>query len=80
MAIRSTGASSIRTGSLPSACTASVWKTTPASRQRAPISSTGWMVPTSLFTHITETTHGSSRRTTSSASISTLPSRSTGSV
>ena len=45
-------------GSLPNAWTASVWKATPASRQRPAISATGCTTPTSLFTHITDTTAG----------------------
>ena len=43
------------TGTWPSACTASVWKGTPALRHAAAMSRTGWTVPTSLFAHMTET-------------------------
>ena len=43
-----------------------------------PISSTGCIVPTSLFTHMTDTTAGCGREGRSSAARSTTPRRSTG--
>ncbi len=49
-------------GTLPNAWTASVWNVTPAAAQRAAISATGCTTPTSLFTHITDTTAGRSRQ------------------
>ncbi len=64
----------------PTACTASVWKATPRSRQRRAISATGWIAPTSLFAHITDTTLAGSSRASSSASRATRPSASTATV
>ncbi len=74
------GRSVRQTGSLPNAWTASVWNGTPAARHRAAISATGWITPTSLFTHITDTTAGRSASAPSSASRSTRPVGSTGST
>ena len=48
-------------GILPTHCVASVWKITPRSWQRAPISGTSLMVPISLFAHMIETRIVSSR-------------------
>ena len=48
-------------GRWPTACTASVWKRTPALRHTAPISSMGWMVPISLLAYITVTRRVSGR-------------------
>ena len=45
----STSNSLTSSGSLPAVCTASVWKSTPASRVILPISAMGSMVPTSLL-------------------------------
>ena len=42
-------------GTLPTAWTASVWNQTPRSRQIAPISGIGWMVPISLLAYMIET-------------------------
>ncbi len=42
-------------GTFPTACTASVWNTTPCSWQSFVISPIGWIVPTSLFPNIIET-------------------------
>ncbi|MNE22522.1 hypothetical protein D3C80_1157380 [compost metagenome] len=47
-------------GTLPTACTASVWNITPNSSAMRAISSTGNSVPVSLLAHITETTATSS--------------------
>ncbi len=66
------------TGTWPKACTASVWNIAPAAWQRRPISSTGCRVPTSLLTHITDTTAGPAARAASSASSRTTPLPSTG--
>ncbi len=43
------------TGTLPTACTASVWKRTPFSWQILPISAIGWMTPISLLANMIET-------------------------
>ena len=56
-------AASTDTGTLPRAWTASVWNSAPAARQRSPIAATGCTVPTSLFTHMTETSAGCVART-----------------
>ncbi len=45
MDMRSTFISSTLTGTLPTACAASVWKNTLRARHIAPISSIGWMTP-----------------------------------
>ena len=42
-------------GTLPTACTASLWNMTPASSAICAICSTGNSVPVSLLAHITET-------------------------
>ena len=65
------------TGSQGTACTASVCRTAVGarSRRRSPIVSSGWMVPTSLFTSITDTTTVRSSSASASASRSTIPSR-----
>src|SRR5690606_6245343 len=76
----STGTRSTRTGTFPSAWTASEWKTTPASRQRAARASTGCRVPTSLFPHITDTTAGRAASASSSDSGWTRPAPSTPSI
>src|SRR2546422_2072241 len=60
-------------GTLPTACTASEWKQTPAARQRSASRAIGWTVPTSLFTHITLTSATPRASASSSASSSTTP-------
>ena len=52
---RSIPSSRTSSGTLPTACVASVWKTIPRVRQSRPISATGLIVPTSLLAAITET-------------------------
>ena len=68
------------TGSLPNAWTASEWKQTPASRHRSASRATGWMTPTSLFTHITlaTATPRVSASTSAPPSDSTTPDALTG--
>ena len=63
-------------GTLPTACTASVWNRTPAACASSAISSTGNRVPVSLLAHITETmaTRSDSSRVYSSRSSRPLPS------
>ena len=43
---------STSTGSLPTPCTASLWKSTPRSRVILPISASGWIVPISLLANM----------------------------
>ena len=66
------------TGTLPNACTASAWKHTRAARHRSASAATGWIVPTSLFTHITLTTATPRASAASSAASSTTPDALTG--
>ena len=75
---RSAFTASTSKGIRPSDCTASVWKRTPLSRVIRPISSSGWIVPTSLLACITETSTVSGRMAARTASGSTSPSRLTG--
>ena len=67
-------------GSLPASCAASVWKSAPASAQRAPISRIGCNAPISLLAPITETRAVSGRIDCASRSRSTTPSACTGMV
>ena len=53
--IRSMLSSSTWIGTLPTACVASVWNSTPRSRAILPISRMGWMTPISLLAYITLT-------------------------
>ena len=57
----------------PAACTASVWKMTPFSRQTAPISAMGWIVPISLLAYMTVTRQVSSRIAPRTCSGVTMP-------
>ncbi len=59
---------------LPTACTASVWNSTPRSRQMAPISGIGWMVPISLLAYMIETRAVSGRMASATSAGSTRPS------
>ena len=63
-------------GTLPTACTASVWNITPAALASSAISSTGKKLPVSLLAHITDTTatRSVSSRLYSSRSTRPLPS------
>ena len=61
-------------GTWPTACTASVWNSTPRLRQIAPISRMGWIVPISLFANMIVTRHVSSRIAFSTSSGRTRPS------
>ena len=72
--IRSTFQAATSTGMRPTAWTASQWKTTPRSRQRAPTSATGCSVPTSLFAAIIETRIVSGRSAAATSPASTRPS------
>ena len=60
-------------GIRPTACTASLWKGTPRSRQSAPISATGWIVPTSLLAAMTETRTVSGRIAAATSAAATIP-------
>ena len=66
-------------GTLPPACTASVWTVTPRRRHISAISLIGKSTPGSLFAHITDTMAVSSLRLASSRSRSSIPAPSTGS-
>ena len=72
------GRSRRSTGTLPNACTPSEWSGTPAATQRAAISAIGCSEPTSLLTHITDTTAGLRASAASSASRRSAPLASTG--
>ena len=74
MEYRSTPSSCTFTGIRPAACTPSECIRTPASRAIRAISRTGWIVPISLFTCITDTNavFGRNARRTSSGSITPL--------
>ena len=61
-------------GVWPAACTASVWKGMPLSRQSAPISAMGCTVPISLLANITVTRQVSGRIAASTSSRRTTPS------
>lgn len=65
-------------GRWPTAWTASVWKGTPRSRHRAPISAMGWMVPISLLANMTDTRAVSSRMAAATSDTLTTPLSSTG--
>ena len=75
IATRSTPAAASATSSHGTAWTASVWTSTAGarSRTRRTISSSGWIVPTSLLTSITDTTAVRSSTAAASASRSTTP-------
>ena len=74
---RSTGSSRMRTGILPTACTASVWNGTRCFRHSSPMRASGKTIPVSLFAAIAE--HRSAPgNAASSASRSSRPARSTG--
>ena len=62
----------------PTACTASVWKSTLCARQTAPISAMGSIVPISLFAAMTLTRIVSGRMAASTCSGVTKPYSSTG--
>ena len=65
-------------GRCPAACTASVWNSTPASRQTAPISRIGRMEPISLLAYMMETRHVSSRMASFTCCAVTVPMGPTG--
>jgi hypothetical protein len=65
-------------GSLPTACTASVWKIAPLALASLAISSTGKTTPVSLLAHMTLTMAVSSRMASAAWLKSRLPWRSTG--
>ena len=70
------------TGTCPAACTASVWKGIWCPRATEASSAIGWIVPTSLFAHMTlisATEPGSAPMAARSVSGGRKPSESTGS-
>ena len=75
----STGNCDRSIGTCPTACTASVWNSTPFSRQTAPISAMGSTVPISLLANITLTRQVSGRIAACTASGVTIPVSETGS-
>ena len=60
-------------GNIPAACTASQWNSTPSERHMLPISATGWIVPSSLFASITDTSAVSGRIAAATSSARTRP-------
>ena len=66
------------TGTFPNAWTASVWNKTSALQHRSAMRATGWITPTSLFTHMTLTTATPPASACSSAPSSTTPEALTG--
>ncbi len=67
-------------GSLPAAWIASQWNSAPARWARSASSTTGWIVPISLFTHITDTSATSGPSASASRSTSTMPFGSGGTI
>ncbi len=65
-------------GVLPTACTASVWKSTPRRWAIPANSAIGWIVPVTLLAAMTETKHVSGRMAVSRSAGSTSPSLLTG--
>ena len=66
-------------GRCPAACTASVWKGTPCSRQTAPISAMGRIEPISLLAYMTVTRQVSGRSAAATCAAVTVPIGPTGS-
>ncbi len=73
MLYRSAPSAVTSTGILPSACTPSTCSGTAASRAMRPISTIGWMVPSSLFACITEISTVSGRSAARTSSGFTTP-------